>query len=292
MADAKLPAAQPAMGSPVKFNRAAASPLPARAQDVTALMPQKEPEPPIETGVDLSGKPKIIFAAGRGKTGKTTLLRWLTETSLRAGHSVLLADIDPSNASFSGYFNDVARPDTDNAAGVTTWLQELLEHCVITKQSAIIDLGGGDTTLRALATEMPDLAATLEAAGIAPVMFYLLGTQPEDLTPAMTLTSRGFMPAAQALVLNEVSIQTGQTRRHAFARLIDTPGFQSIARNSVQLWMPRLFAADAIESRQCRFYEAMEGRIELPLGIFDHARIRMWLELMTHRFSGVASWIP
>ncbi len=292
MADASSPAAQPAMGSPVKFNRNTITTIPARAQDVTALMPQREPEPPIETGVDLSNEIKIVFAAGRGKTGKTTLLRWLTETSLRAGHSVLLADIDPSNASFSGYFADVARPDTDNAAGVTTWLQELLEHCVTARQSAIIDLGGGDTTLRALATEMPDLAANLEAAGIAPVMFYLLGTQPEDLTPALTLASRGFMPTAQALVLNEVSVQTGQTRRTAFARLIDSPGFQRVARNSIQLWMPRLFAADAIESRQCRFYEALEGHSEPQLGIFDHARLRTWLDQMNHRFSGVASWIP
>jgi hypothetical protein len=39
------------------------------------LAPQAEPEPGIETGVDLKSKKKIIFAAGRGKTGKTMLLR-------------------------------------------------------------------------------------------------------------------------------------------------------------------------------------------------------------------------
>ena len=292
MADAKSPAVQPASRSPVKFNPAAATRTPARTIDVAALMPQQEPDPPIETGVDLSGQTKIIFAAGRGKTGKTTLLRWLTETALAKGSSVLLADIDPSNASFSTYFTDVARPDTDNAAGVTTWLQQLLEHCVAEQQSAIVDLGGGDTTLRALATEMPDLANQLEAAGIAPVMFYLLGTQPEDVTPALTLASRGFMPTAQALVLNEVSVQAGQTRRNAFARMIDSPGFQRVARTSIQLWMPKLFAADAIEIRQCRFHDAMAGHTTPELGIFDHARLRTWLAQMDQRFSGVASWIP
>ncbi|HUB13870.1 MAG TPA: hypothetical protein VMB34_18120, partial [Acetobacteraceae bacterium] len=94
---------------PVKFTPGGAAPL-VRQDDVAALAPRQEPEPPVAQGIDLSGKPKLVFAAGRGKTGKTTLLRWLTEKSLGAGGSVLLADIDPSNASFSAYFEDVSRP--------------------------------------------------------------------------------------------------------------------------------------------------------------------------------------
>ena len=30
-------------------------------------------------GTDLSGRAKIVVVIGRGKTGKTTLLRWMTE---------------------------------------------------------------------------------------------------------------------------------------------------------------------------------------------------------------------
>ena len=97
----------------------------------------------------------LLFAAGRGKTGKTTLLRWIAETSFQRGSTPILADIDPSNASFSRYFDDVARPETDYPAGVARWLQQLIEHCVSEHQLAIVDLGGGDTTLRPLATEMP-----------------------------------------------------------------------------------------------------------------------------------------
>ena len=44
--------------------------------DIAGLAPPQEPEPEIERGIDLTGRAKIIFAAGRGKTGKTTLLRW------------------------------------------------------------------------------------------------------------------------------------------------------------------------------------------------------------------------
>ena len=173
---------------------------------------RRSSEPEIERGIDLTGRAKIIFAAGRGKTGKTTLLRWLTETSILNGGAPILADVDPSNATFSAYFADVARPDTDNPAGVGAWLQELIEYCIAERQSALIDLGGGDTTLRSLAAEMPGLAAHIEAAGMAPVIFHLTGRQPEDLLPALTVAARGFTPKAQALVFNEYAIKPGSTR--------------------------------------------------------------------------------
>jgi hypothetical protein len=256
------------------------------------LAPQMEPEPNIEMGIDLTGKKKIIFAVGRGKTGKTTLLRWLTEKSVRQGGKPILADIDPSNASFSRYFENVARPDTDNPAGVARWLQELIEHCIAEKQSAVIDLGGGDTTLRTLATEMPGLSAQIEAAGIVPAMLYMLGTQPEDLTPAITLADRGFATTAQALVFNEVAIDAGTTRSAAFSRILSTPSLLKLAKSSVTVWMPRLFAAEAIESRLCGFHDARDTRVEPPLGVFDSARVRAWLASMDVRFSGIDSWIP
>ncbi|MBW4089867.1 MAG: hypothetical protein HIU82_01980 [Proteobacteria bacterium] len=280
-----------APGRTVKFSPGSARVV-THEDDVAALAPRREPEPPIAKGIDLSGKAKIMFAAGRGKTGKTTLLRWLTEMSLCDGSTVLLADIDPSNASFSAYFDDVARPETDDPAGVRHWLVELLEHCAAERQSAIVDLGGGDTTLRAIATDMPGVAGHLDQAGIAPVMFYLVGTQPEDLAPAIPLAARGFAPAAQAIVLNEHSTPIGLTRDQAFARLVGSPAFAGLARQSIQLWMPRLFAADAVESRRCWFTDARDGKVDPPLGLFDAARLRAWLDQMERRFSGVRSWRP
>jgi hypothetical protein len=252
----------------------------------------QEPEPEIQTGINLAGKTKIVFAAGRGKTGKTTLLRWITEISILNGGTPILADVDPSNAAFSHYFADVARPDTDTPAGVVTWLQDLIEHCIIEQQSAIIDLGGGDTTLRTLATEMPGLADHIEASGLSPVIFHLIGIQPEDLEPATTLTMRGFTPKAQALVFNEFSIEPGLTRDRAFDRIMGAPSYGALAKASLRLWMPRLAAADAVESRQCTYVAARDGAIDPPLGIFEAARVRAWLNTMDRRFSGVSSWIP
>jgi hypothetical protein len=272
--------------------RPRAAKLTTRGADITHLAPPQESEPEISQGVDLTGRAKIIFAAGRGKTGKTTLLRWLTETSILNGGTPILADVDPSNATFSAYFTDVARPDTDNPAGVAAWLQELIEYCINERQSALIDLGGGDTTLRSLAAEMPGLATHIEAAGMAPVMFHLTGPQPEDLLPALTLAARGFTPIAQALVFNEYAIEPGSTRERAFARLIACDAYANLAETCIKLWMPRLHAAEAVEARQCSFAAARDGINIPPLGLFDAARVRVWLDSMERRFAGVRSWIP
>jgi hypothetical protein len=56
--------------------------------------------------------------------------------------------------------------------------------------------------------------------------------------------------------------------------------------------MPRLFTADAVESRECRFFDAWDERVSPPLGMFDRARLRAWLNAMDRRFAGIGSWIP
>ena len=170
--------------------------------DVNPFTPRHKDadEPPPAQGIDLTGRNKIIFAVGRGKTGKTTLLRWMAETALAAGRPFLMADIDPTNASFASYFEGVSRPDTDDPAGVNRWLQAFIEYAVKHQTTAMIDLGGGDTTLRTLATEMPGFAQQIEEAGLVPVNFYLVGAQPDDLAPIATLAERGFSPRARAVV--------------------------------------------------------------------------------------------
>jgi len=248
---------------------------------------------PVAHGVDLSGQPKIVLAAGRGKTGKTLFLRWSVEMAQLGGRNVLLADIDPTNATFSTYFKGVARPDTFNQAAVRDWLQEFMEFAIAGKHTAIIDLGGGDTILRTIAGEMPGFDAMIEEAGLAMVMFYLVGPHPEDLTPAATLGALGFKPRARAIVLNEGVAPVGQDREHAFARVIAANVYRDeTAAGALALWMPRLHAAEAVEARTASFVAARDGQTEPPLGVFNRSRVGHWLKAMDEQFAGVKSWMP
>jgi hypothetical protein len=244
-------------------------------------------------GIDLSGQNKIIFAVGRGKTGKTTLLRWMAEMALVSGRPFLMADIDPTNASFASYFQGVSRPDTDDPAGVNRWLQAFIEYAVKHQTTAMIDLGGGDTTLRTLATEMPGFSQQIEEAGLVPVTFYLAGSQPDDLAPIATLAERGFNPRARAVVLNESTAEVGLSRQQAFMRVVrNRVFFDQLGTGAINLWMPRLHAAASVESRRSTFAAARDGQTSPPLGIFDRSRVKSWLDAMEKQFQGVSSWMP
>lgn len=285
---------EPAPATPPlpRFDPAKVMPLP--TFDIKPLgTRQSTAAEPVAQGIDLAGRPKIILAAGRGKTGKTTFLRWMAERGLANQSRFLMADIDPTNASFSAYFPETSRPSSIDPVAVRRWLQDFLQFALAEKITAMIDLGGGDTALRSMAAEMPALNDMIEQAGHAVALFYLVGHQPEDLTPIATLADLGFKPRARAIVLNEGTALIGLPRDQAFARVVNHPLFMDqVASGAVPLWMPRLHAAEAVEARQASFYAARDGKTAHPIGVFDRSRVHHWLAGMDEQFAGVASWMP
>lgn len=259
---------------------------------------RKQAAGPVMDGIDLSGKPKIILLAGRGKTGKTTAVRWMAETALANGRPLLMGDLDPTNASFSTYFQGVHRPaDADSPAIMLKWLEQFLSHAIKHHQTAVVDLGGGDTTLRRLVDELPELASMATDEGSALVMFYHVGPQVDDLSPIATMEARGFQPEATAIVMNEASVDPGLTREQAFARVHKHSVFrEAISRGAVPVWMPRLLVADAIEARRLHFVPTRDGVVgsdgKPAMGAFDRSRVRSWLASMDEQYGGVRTWLP
>lgn len=263
--------------------------LSAGAKPVSATAPM--------SGIDLSDKKKIIFWIGRGKTGKTTGIRWSAETAILAGHTLLMADMDPTNDTFSKYIDDVARPpEASDPAMALKWLDKLLQHALHHDLSLLVDLGGGDTTLRRLVTDLPDLVAMIEAQGFAVVLFYTVGPQEEDLSPLATMEGLGFRPTATAIVLNEAMGEIGDPPLNAFARILRHSAFlAAVQRGAVPIWMPRLLPAQQVEIRRLHFRDAAAGEIgkgKTPLGPFDRSRVLSWLQAMEANFAGIASWMP
>ena len=206
---------------------------------------------PSGQALDLTGKAKAIMAIGLGATGKTTLLRWLCERALEQGEDELaLATVDPVNRELGHFFPAAMVPPTQDPAQVTAWLEQLLAMILETGKSAALDFGGGDTTLARLLTEVPDLQQMMESAGVEPVALYPLTPRSSDLTPLAAMTKVGFRPKATALILNEGRADStraplqefGQIRRHSVYK-------SAIAQGAVEIWMPRLYAAKAIEDQ-------------------------------------------
>ena len=264
---------------------------------VPSFSKRRAPDAVVE-GVNLGGVRKVILLAGRGKTGKTTSIRWMAETALADGRPLLMGDLDPTNASFSTYFQGVHRPgDADSPAVALKWLEQFVSHAIRHRQTAVVDLGGGDTTLRRLVDELPGLTQMAADEGSAVVMFYSVGPQLDDLSPIATMEERGFQPEATAIVMNEAAIDPGLTREQAFARIHKHRVFrEAVGRGAIPVWMPRLLVADAIEARRLHFLPTRDGAAgpdgKPTLGAFDRARLRSWLEAMERQFAGVRTWLP
>jgi len=249
------------------------------------------------SGVDLSGKKKIVFWIGRGKTGKTTGIRWAAEAAILAGTTLLMADMDPTNDTFSKYIDNVARPpEASDPALSLKWLDKLLQHALEHRLSLLVDLGGGDTTLRRLVEQLPALVEMAEAQGFAIVLFYTAGPQEEDLSPLATMEGLGFRPSATAIVLNEAMADLGDSPLQAFARVLRHSAFlAAVGRGAVPIWMPRLLPAQQVEIRRLHFRDAAAGEIgqgKTPLGPFDRSRVLNWLQAMDANFAGIRTWLP
>jgi len=247
---------------------------------------------PVATAVDLSLRPKVVMAIGTGGTGKTTLLRWVCEKAFERddGTQLVLATVDPVNRELAQYFADTVSPNTQNAAA---WLERLLAKIVATRWNAAIDFGGGDTSLPKLVEEIPDLLAVMEEAGIAPVAMYLLSPRVDDLTPLSEMQQAGFQPKATVLVLNEGRVDTSRDPDREFALLRRHPVYRAaIEQGALEIWMPRLYAAQHIEARRITYRQAADGTGDAPLSIFDRSRVHRWLGAMDAAFAPIQSWMP
>jgi len=248
--------------------------------------------------VNLADRPKALFVIGAGNTGKTTFLRWVTERLNEKGSKTAVAALDPENRELRDYFEGVQEPPSHDPAAILAWLERFLEFVMEHQASAALDFGGGDTSLARLAAETPNTASTMDEAGVSAVAIYLLSPRLTDLSAVASMENLGFQPSATAIVLNEGRADPTMPREEVFDRTMRHSVYRAaIDRGAVQLWMPRLLPAKEVEDRRLTFVQARdailpEGRKVTPLGPFDRARVRLWLERMEAEFAPIASWLP
>lgn len=235
--------------------------------------------------LDLAGKAKVWFAIGSGNVGKTVMLRWCAETVDRNGGSVICVAADPGKRTFRAYRNDIYEPPSDDPGEGAEFLGELIEHLVQNKESALVDLGGGDTSLKRLLTIMPNLVSYMEGEGVYPVAMYVTTPDPNDLTAASIMEDAGFTPQATALVCN----LRGTTRDEYDAVLQHSDAKRILSRGAEQLWMPNLLksAAKQVDRRCIQYRDA-----DKHLPPFLRPAVAAWLADMEREFAPIRSWMP
>lgn len=242
---------------------------------------------------DISSQPKMIIAAGRGKVGKSVVLRWAIERSLEYGGDPVIADADRTNPTLLAFHPTASRPPSAEDEDVRLWLNDLVDTQIDTRRTVFLDLGGGDQALRQWSRDL-DLASFLTKHGITPVLLHILGSDVDDLAYLRDLETV-FAPQHTALVMNEGMVPSGRSPLAAFGPIIDHPVFQAtVARGAVVVRLPRLGCMQDVDRRRLSFQDAEAGKTKPGQDRFPptmQQMVTMWRRDVPKSFEGIMSWI-
>lgn len=250
---------------------------------------------PPQPTVDV--RPKLFLLLGRGSRGKTLLARWAIDRAANAGRTVIPADGDRTNQTLVRFFPGAVSPPSADDADVRGWVAGLVEALLSGGPDTVLDLGGGDLTMKALAREM-DLLAWLTSLGVDVVVVHLLGPSIDDAAYLQSVEDGSLLASkATILVLNEGVVPPGRGAHAAFSETVQTmPVFaQTVARGARLVSMPRLEPAPDLEEGALPFHLAVQGLAHpggRPLGPWKAQQVAIWLRRMEANFASVADWLP
>lgn len=242
-------------------------------------------------------RPKLVLLLGRGSRGKTMLSRWMIDRAENAGRHPLPADGDRTNQTLARYHARAVSPPSADDADVRGWVAGIVEGLLLHRHDTVLDLGGGDLTLKSLAREM-DLLAWLTSLAVEVVPVHVLGPSLDDVAYLQSVEEGGLLASPTTiLVLNEGVVPVGRTPHAAFSETVQTHAVfaSTIARGARLVSMPRLEPAPELEERGMPFLLAAQGLApagEQPLGPWKSQQVTLWLRRMEANFASVLEWLP
>jgi hypothetical protein len=242
-------------------------------------------------------RPKLVLLLGRGSRGKTLGGRWMLGRAEDAGRETLAGDGDRTNQTMARFHGRTVSPPSADDADVRGWIASLIERQLQERFNLVLDMGGGDLTLKALAREM-ELLPWLTALGIDLVPIHFIGPSSDDVAYLQSVEEDGLLASpCTVLVFNEGVVPVGRSPHAAFSESVQThPIFAAtVARGARIVSMPRLEPALDLEERRIPFSLAAQGLAppgEVPLGPWKAQQVSLWLRRMEERFAPVAEWLP
>lgn len=262
-------------------------PKPLRVDDGAPLDPTPAP----------GRRPKLILPMGRGSRGKTLLSRWMIDRAMNAGRHPLPADGDRTNQTLARYFPQAVSPPSADDADVRGWIADLVEAQLAQGHDTVLDLGGGDLTMKAIAREM-DLLGWLAGLGVDVVPVHLLGPSIDDVAYLQSVEEGGLLASPTTiLVLNEGTVPVGRSPHAAFSETVQTHAVftATVARGARLVGMPRLEPAPDLEEGGIPFLMAAQGLTQAggrQLGPWKAQQVTLWLRRMEVNFASVLEWLP
>lgn len=248
----------------------------------------------------MKAKPVIMMVLGRQRVGKTSFLNATAQYFARRGAEFEIWDGDQQNTTYnmSLFHKNALRPPSMDGEEVREWLEQRFISVVQNRQSAILDIGGGDTALARLVHDVP-VAEMLESEGVGVVLVHVVGPETPDLDYLARFTENDlFVSSRTLIVFNGGLVLTGKSPQAAFKQITEHPAILgAIGDGAVSVYMPRLACMSDVTDRGLTFEQALAGERgsgDYPLGMFDIARVRKWWDReLVSMFSAIpAEWLP
>lgn len=232
-------------------------------------------------GVPATGRPRIVTALGKQRSGKTYFLRWYVERGAKhRARELRLIDADPHNDTLRQHYPGAVSPESsaleDRRISLETAIRDQREAASAGRPyDALIDVGGGDLLMGRLARDVRFTEA-VEQIGLELIVFYMLSPSLSDLEYFQGLDDAGFVPKRLALVFNAGLIQGDRQPERAFDAMLEAPLVEKlVSQGATPLFMPALAAdcVEAIEKSGARtFLEAIP-----KVGMWHEMRLQTWL---------------
>lgn len=243
-------------------------------------------------------KPLTIIALGRGRTGKTTLLDAIVQHYRGQGAQlcVLNADLQNASESIATFHPDAVSATGEKATELQGWIEARLEEQAVGRYDVILDLAGGDGTVKALGEEL-GLIETMHELGLRPVALHVVGSSPADLDFLRQVYSEAsFAPEATIIAINEALLGGGAADRQALAKIAADPiVVEAERRGAAVVLFERLTCMKEFRDSGLTFAQAGHaGAGHSGLSFFNQVRVRKWFEeKLPEMLSEIpAEWMP
>lgn len=247
-------------------------------------------------GRDYSGKAKVILFAGRGRTGKTTIVRYFADRLSSIGGRVAVMDADRTNPVLRDYLEGVDYPPLYEEDAVAGWIARQSLDCAGSGLTVLVDLGGSDGSLLRLAEQSARFPAEVEKRGGALILCCTLGPSPDDLAPFVNIHAAGLQPSAACFLFNEGALPSGnKLHPKSFETVLANPSYQDLRKRwrGVPVLVPKLYVADEVEKWRLPFSDIRDGQSPSPdviISPWEQIVVQSWMDDMEAAFSPISSW--
>lgn len=242
---------------------------------------------------DAVQNPRLIVVDGRGGAGKTTLARFMVERAndAKPARPMAVADAERLKVGLSQYLEGVMQPEDTTPQGMVDWFTALVDGIAETKQTLVLDLGGGDDAFAGFARSV-SLSDLLVRVGITPVLLHVMSADPAELDLVDSAgRAGGYWPAARALVLNE-AMGGGRSRTQAFTPVRNHPVAKAFVKGGGKVvYLLRLPVMAHLNEKRLSFSRA-ENLPPKEFGIVGQQSVMLWRRWMEAEFDPVKEWLP